>query len=215
MRFKAWLESHLNLGYYWIFPSGSVFNVTNSSHSVIARKYLQQQFASKLKARNWYECQMKLAQHFNVANFDQVLDKLKSDKNPSYEDLIVADGKALTLHYDEREHMVLRYNWKVLRDQNIETKNLLEEDFRIIANGLNQIQNIPGDTVFNIYAYSSKKEVKFTFDEIASSARGGKSRFDNDDSISHLRGNANLQVRDIDIQNLHPFYRNRSSPLGD
>lgn len=117
---------------------------------------------------------------------------------------------------DAREYVIKHYGWKAVRGDNVETQNLLMEDMKDIADGLDEILEQEGvdkeegeKEFFSIYVYSNGKSYDITLDELRSGKIPGI-------SPQVKIGNIALQQsKELDIKKMHPYYGQKTFQFGD
>jgi len=267
MRFKAWIENwdekryELN-GEYWITDDGSVMyadgDVGDYNHEGYVIMQLQGQIADEFgvdaepEFSDWDETKAKIVQEIlddstpeERAPLEELYDDegadpiilqkmMESDPQNAEEKLYLANGFG-----DAREYAIMKWGWKRVAGNNIESASLTPHDMQVIARGIGEIDEyLADDAEFSISVYGDQN-YDVTLAELEAGRlnsaepepeQGMQMAPQADPAVSqgweqkrrqqekwndNLTNAAAKQVRDMEFQKLHPYYQQRTFPFGD
>lgn len=243
MRFKKWVENFTNTqirGEYWI-ADGHVMQADDSSdynHEGYVMMYMQQDIASHFGVESYSE----------YLDWDkikkQIIDEILQDADPDeYEDLAekadddpdafivmqmqdpegaekmqIANGFG-----DARLYAIMKWGWKRVAGNDIESRALTPTDMKQIASGLYDIDSeLDEKSEFNISVYGNKS-YRVTLAELEAGRlntdvqqQGFEQRQRQQQYMNDLRNKvASQQVSDIEKQSLNPYYQQKKFPFAD
>lgn len=257
MRFRNWIENHELNGEYWITDSGSTMyadgDIGDYNHEAYVIMYIQGEIANSLGVDvetefiDWdnvkslivqeilddedEEAREELQHLIDDGEEDEIiLRKMKESDPDADEKMSIANG-----YGDAREYAIMKWGWKRVVGNEIESRSLNADDMKAIASGISEIDEmISDDAVFSISVYGNQ-HYDVTLAELEA-GRLNAQEPEEEDSISaqsNITQNmiqnrrqqqkameiqndmASKQVRDADIKNMHPYYQNKTFPIGD
>lgn len=246
MNFKLWLEQE-NMylrGEYWIEENGEVMadmEYGDYNHEGYVMDRIQREIANEFNIWindefvDWDKIKQKIVQsilddeneqtRINFKNLIEkegedtvILMKMKETDPQAEEKLNLANGSG-----DAREYAIMRWGWKTIRGNNIESASLTSHDMQIIANGIYNIDEMMSPQAeFSVSVYGGKnydvtlaelEAGKFSNDEPQQA--GEQQRRQTDWQNKALTNAASKQIRDMELKKLDPYYQKRTFPFGD
>jgi hypothetical protein len=125
-------------------------------------------------------------------------------------------------HEDARNYAMQKWGWKTYRDGHIDTWFWRKPDLTAIVEGIENIAHESGwsdkklaKQSFTINIFSNKKSFTTSFNTLKNPPTT-QSNYLQKANLDYLTPQANKQIRDMEISNLHPAYRRPGvNPLGD
>jgi hypothetical protein len=131
---------------------------------------------------------------------------------------------------DARDYAMQYWGWKTYRRGSIDTWRFTTNDLQAIVRGIESIADQEGwsdrklnKTWFTITVFSNRKHFSLSYQQMLN-PRPAASMQQQDPTPDYLARSASLYRRELDYDNLHPFYKGRSgayrgggvvNPLGD
>jgi hypothetical protein len=128
------------------------------------------------------------------------------------EELAVAEGRS-----DARNYAMKYWGWKTYRNKSIDTWFFRRSDLKAIISGVEEIAHQDGwskklsKTTFSINVFSNKKHFYLSYNQMKNPKSSHQQQLPQFDYLSNQAGK---QVKDIEYQNLHPFYKGRGGAFG-
>lgn len=139
---------------------------------------------------------------------------------------------------DARDYGMEHLKWKAVRGTNVDTWTLTPDDMGDIASGLDEILNGEGgydeedgdeydedegtaageEIEWTIEVHSTHRTYEMTISQLEEGSKGQGPRASASTSardIASQQSAAAKSVRQMDIDRLHPYYQNRTFPIGD
>lgn len=266
MRFKKWIENwdqpryQLN-GEYWITDDGSTMfadgDVGDYNHEGYVIMYLQGDIASDFNVHedseftDWDEMkklivqeildeyepeyQEELQYRIDDGEIDEIIiEKMKETDPEADEKMVMANGFG-----DARQYAIMKWGWKRVAGNDIESRALTPQDMKAIARGLNEIDEmLADDAEFSISVYGGQN-----YDVTLAELEAGRLKTEEPETPEQgfsmgqqnqyvaqgweqkrrqqqkwndtLTNNAAKQTQNIDKEKMHPYYQNKKFPFGD
>jgi len=255
MKFKKWLENnnYKLRGEYWITDSGDILyadgDVGDYNHEGYVMMYLQNSIASNFNIyaetefNDWDKIKEMIIQEILDDSNDEdvkelqyriddgeideiIIEKMKETNADADEIMAIANGDG-----DAREYAIMKWGWKRVAGNNIESSSLTKEDMITIATGLNDIdETLADDAEFSISVYGGQH-----YDVTLAELKNGRLKPTEDESdiqqndsqgleqrrrqkqkeYDTLANAASKQVDQLNKNLMHPHYQNKKFPLGD
>lgn len=257
MKFRYWIENHELNGEYWITDSGSTMyadgDVGDYNHEAYVIMYIQGEIASsfgvdvEMEFVGWDKVKSLIIQEILDDEDDKtreelqylvddgeedevILRKMKESDPDAGEKISIANG-----YGDAREYAIMKWGWKRVAGNHIESRSLNADDMRAIASGIGEIDEMMSDdAIFSISVYGNKH-----YDVTLAELEAGRLNAHEPEEQDSISAQSNLtqdmiqkrrqqqktmdvqndmaskQVRDADIKNMHPYYQNKTFPIGD
>ena len=200
MNFKLWLEQNQIYirGEYWIHEDGSTTyadgDIGDMTHEGIVIEAVIREVMESFGIYNgsefmdWDEIKKEILESLKADFTAEEREKYKflTDHSSEGDELIVSkltemgDKDAMekmSVIYgsiDAREYAMQHWNWKAVRDNNIDTWTLTPADMKTIAYGLGDIeQEMSDDAEFHISVYRQSKNFTITMRELEAGRIGG------------------------------------------
>ncbi len=268
MKFKEWFENYEMepvyqlRGEYWIEEGGEVMGDMENgdyNHEGYAMNRVQgeimdefgvyadsdfidwdgeskQQILQEILDDENEQTRAKFQQMIEDGEEDEViLMKMReSDPEGADEKMAMANGFG-----DARMYAIMKWGWKRIAGNDIESASLTPHDMQVIARGIYDIENnVADDAEFYISVYGGKS-YEVTLAELEAGKLNTEESPERPDIVSTgvpqpnasqgweqrrrqrekqydtLRSAASKQVRDMELKNLHPYYQKRTFPFGD
>lgn len=154
------------------------------------------------------------------------------DENELENQIDPAELAVLYGSVDARDFAMEHWGWKTVRDHNVETWTATRNDLKTIGEGLSEIvyqeaYDTPEDAAsqleFYVYSHANGQSKTFT---LAALEAGGIDP--NAGRTMQMPGQTDIamknqghtqiarnQLRDLDLQKMHPYYRTQTFPFGD
>lgn len=132
------------------------------------------------------------------------------------------EWNVVTGHEDARNYAMEKWGWKTYRDNHIDTWFWRKPDLVAIVEGIENIAHDMGwsdkrlaKQAFTINIFSNKRSFTTSFATLKNPPTT-QSNYLQKANIDYLTPQANKQMRDMEINNMHPAYRRPGvNPLGD
>lgn len=124
---------------------------------------------------------------------------------------------------DARDYAMQRWGWKTFRNDNIDTWFFKQEDLADIIRGIDEIAEQEGWTEkklnkkrFTINVFSSRKSFYLSYKQLNNPRSPSQENPIKTNLINYNAQQATQQVKNIDLQNIHPAYKRPGvNPFGD
>lgn len=265
MRFRKWLENwdqqknHQLNGEYWITDDGSTMyadgDIGDYNHEAYVMMYLQDNITSDFNVHeeseftDWEEIKKLIVQEIlndedmksreelqyrvDDGEIDEIIvEKMKETDPEAEEKMAIANG-----YGDAREYAIIKWGWKRVAGNNIESRSLNAHDMQAISSGLNEIDEmLADDAEFSISVYGDQNydvtlaeleagrlksyepetpEQGFSVGQSDLGQGWEQKRRQQEKWIDIQKNSASKQVKDMDLKNMHPYYQNKKFPFGD
>lgn len=246
-------------GEYWITDDGSTMyadgDIGDYNHEGYVMMYVQGDIASDFNVHeeseftDWDEMKKliikeilddedpesreELEYRVDDGEIDEIIIEKMNDPEAE-EKMSIANG-----YGDAREYAIMKWGWKRVAGNNIESRALTPHDMQAIASGLNEIDEmLADDAEFSISVYGDQN-----YDVTLAELEAGKlksyepeipeqgfsvgqqqpdlaqsweqKRRQQQKWIDVQKDSASKQVKDIDLKNMHPYYQGKKFPFGD
>jgi hypothetical protein len=243
MKFKTWLEyfeKNQIRGEYWI-ADGHVMQADDNSdynHEGYVMMYMQSDIASHFGVEShseyldWDKIKKQIVdeilQDASPEEYEALAEKadddpdgfiaLQMDDPEANEKMQIANG-----YGDARLYAIMKWGWKRVAGNDIESRALTSDDMRQIASGLYDIDpDLSDDAEFNISVYGNKSYT-VTLAELEAGKlntdvenQGFEQRQRQQQTANDIATrNAAMQVADLDKQQMNPYYQNKKFPFAD
>jgi hypothetical protein len=243
MRFKTWFENFQTYkinGEYWI-ADGHVKQADDSSdynHEGYVIMYMQSVIAqhfgiySDPQFVDWGKIKKQIIdeilQSASPEEYEDLAEQADDDPDAfivsqmddpeANEKIQIANGIG-----DARSYAIMKWGWKRVAENDIESRSLTSDDMQQISSGLYDIDShLANDAEFNISVYGNKSytvtlaeliagRLKSDVDQQGFEQRQRQQQYTNDLQTKV----ASQQVQDIDKQGMNPYYQQKKFPFAD
>jgi len=222
---NKWINENNLRGEYWIDEGGGTYyadgDVGDYNHEAHVINIVSQSVAEQLEDYDGTYDEVDLDHLLNFIDENELEDQI--DPN----ELEVLYGSV-----DAREYAMKHWGWKRVVNHDVETWNASPADLKTIGSGLGDImsqegifdapENVINQMEFYVYSYATGQSKTYTLSQLEN---GGMSpdmptmQLPSQTAIAMKnQGQTNIarnQLKDIDLQGMHPYYQGKTFPFGD